>query len=792
MTTIRVRFNPPTGPVEGQVRFTPRHDKDNRPLAVGQDIISGDTGWLNVPLEGREIEVRRTEPGWHYVIQGKASGAPSFSTTVLVPSEGTIDFEQLVRYDPKAGMAYEPDPNWWAWVKKVADLKGVPGDPGQDGEDGEDGEDGSDGLSAYQIAVRNGYNGTEQDWLASLEGPVGEPGPNGKTAYQIAIEGGFEGTPAEWLESLTGPEGPGATDEAVASYVRGDTETAGAIAERIQDGNTGRVVRVEDFGPAGTSDDSETIQAFFDYLNDNGGIGVAAGEYTHASSIILTDHNNYMVTGGGTFKLRASAHVNIFNILRPVNITFENIRFDGGFSVTGFGSHAYSVNQGLETRFIDCHSYDFRNSGGLFTSNGTGNRHRNLMRGCTCDGMGVANNGFLFSSQVDSYMVDCSAKGIGTDSTNSPSYAIQLKNESVNSHIVNCTADGAKGGIVFASDADHGPERCTASGSVVNCEEAVILGKTFNSRITAFVDMSGLGSSSRGVRFSGGSNGNVVEADVSNVPSGAFAVNSRSNNNSVILRRVSLQGGGKIAQWDNNTTGMHLTIGEMDPFTASFHTLIENNGNATGNPVTSIHHLGSAHPTSGAAFLRMFPDGDGSTWVSASSNAMTLRHKGTDWFSFNSGSAFVTPGSDNTLDFGRASARWKQVYAATSTISTSDGREKRDITTELAPELRAWARVEFVKYRWREAVETKGSGARYHFGVIAQQVKAAFEAEGIDPFEYGVLCYDEWEAEEAEAGEATTAPVKAGNRYGVRYEEALALEAAYTRARMDAIENRGH
>ena len=32
---------------------------------------------------------------------------------------------------------------------------------------------GKDGLSAYEIAVKNGFEGTEQEWLASLNGKDG-------------------------------------------------------------------------------------------------------------------------------------------------------------------------------------------------------------------------------------------------------------------------------------------------------------------------------------------------------------------------------------------------------------------------------------------------------------------------------------------------------------------------------------------------------------------------------------------------------------------------------------------
>ena len=51
------------------------------------------------------------------------------------------------------------------------------------------------GLSAYEVAVVNGFQGTQEEWLASLEG---------KDAYEVAVEQGYVGTKAEWLESLVG------------------------------------------------------------------------------------------------------------------------------------------------------------------------------------------------------------------------------------------------------------------------------------------------------------------------------------------------------------------------------------------------------------------------------------------------------------------------------------------------------------------------------------------------------------------------------------------------------------
>ena len=50
---------------------------------------------------------------------------------------------------------------------EVPTVKGDTGDPGADGADG------SDGKSAYEIAVEEGYAGTEEEWLASLKGADG-------------------------------------------------------------------------------------------------------------------------------------------------------------------------------------------------------------------------------------------------------------------------------------------------------------------------------------------------------------------------------------------------------------------------------------------------------------------------------------------------------------------------------------------------------------------------------------------------------------------------------------------
>jgi hypothetical protein len=122
----------------------------------------------------------------------------------------------------------------------------------------------------------------------------------------------------------------------------------------------------------------------------------------------------------------------------------------------------------------------------------------------------------------------------------------------------------------------------------------------------------------------------------------------------------------------------------------------------------------------------------------------------------------VAPGADNAYTLGLSSNRWSVVYAATGTINTSDEREKQDIADLDAAEKRVAVALRGLvkKFRFKDAVQAKGDDARVHVGVIAQEVIAAFAAEGLDATRYGLLCYDQWDA---------------GERYGVRYEELLAF-----------------
>lgn len=64
-------------------------------------------------------------------------------------------------------------------VKENSEKAGTPGPQGEQGPPGVSGADGEDGKNAYEIAVDNGFSGSETEWLASLKGEKGDPGEPG-------------------------------------------------------------------------------------------------------------------------------------------------------------------------------------------------------------------------------------------------------------------------------------------------------------------------------------------------------------------------------------------------------------------------------------------------------------------------------------------------------------------------------------------------------------------------------------------------------------------------------------
>ena len=189
--------------------------------------------------------------------------------------------------------------------------------------------------------------------------------------------------------------------------------------------------------------------------------------------------------------------------------------------------------------------------------------------------------------------------------------------------------------------------------------------------------------------------------------------------------------------------------------------------------------------------------------------------------------------SDNVVDLGTAANRFKDIFATNGTIQTSDRNEKQDVAALTATEMLVAARIStgFKTFRWIDSVSDKGDNARTHTGVIAQDVQAAFIAEGLDAGDYALFTSATWwetqtdvaAVDAVEAADATydddgnelTAAVEAveaadaytrtdtfdtldeapdgateRTRMGIRYPELLAFVGSYNEQRFASIETR--
>lgn len=180
---------------------------------------------------------------------------------------------------------------------------------------------------------------------------------------------------------------------------------------------------------------------------------------------------------------------------------------------------------------------------------------------------------------------------------------------------------------------------------------------------------------------------------------------------------------------------MNMSLGSSAPTAiAGYTTLV----------VANLTNGGLIRATDGTAIARVAGSVAGGVIFGAETNhdMILMANASERWRVLTTGP--LRPSVDNSYSLGTASFRASVIYAGTGTINTSDARLKTDIRDLSDAEKRAAARCrDLVKaYRFIDAVAEKGDAARIHFGVIAQEVEAAFVEEGLDAWRYGVMCSD--------------------------------------------------
>lgn len=165
------KFNELAQKIEDKLEKLP--DIDGKNISIDVKVVDGDL-WIN----GKDT-------GINLAAKDGRDGRDGHTPEITVSDAGTLVVDGI-------------DTN-----------KSLIGPRGENGLPGKDGVAGQDGKSAYQVAVDNGFDGTEAEWLRSLHGNDGLDGKSGRdglSAYELAKKDGFRGTEIEWLASLKGKD----------------------------------------------------------------------------------------------------------------------------------------------------------------------------------------------------------------------------------------------------------------------------------------------------------------------------------------------------------------------------------------------------------------------------------------------------------------------------------------------------------------------------------------------------------------------------------------------------------
>lgn len=140
------------------------------------------------------------------------------------------------------------------------------------------------------------------------------------------------------------------------------------------------------------------------------------------------------------------------------------------------------------------------------------------------------------------------------------------------------------------------------------------------------------------------------------------------------------------------------------------------------------------------------------------------------------GSSAFKPTTTGTVMCGEAGASWAGGSTVVAFTVTSDRRTKQDETELDEAEHRVALALKGLIRKFRRKQD--GATGRWHVGVVAQDVCAAFTDQGLDWRDYEIVKHTEWPAAEEvrdDKGRIVTEAREAGDLFGVNYEELLAF-----------------
>ena len=363
----------------------------------------------------------------------------------------------------------------------------------------------------------------------------------------------------------------------------------------------------------------------------------------------------------------------------------------------------------------------------------------------------IASGDFYFDTNT--LYVDATNNRVGIG-TSSPSRALATKSSSVT--VANFESTGSTAGLVSFSDSNTTNDVTVRVGAVGN-NLVLQAGGSERLRIDSSGDLNIVNTGQASLNYT--TDGSLDYARITGGKSGSGVGD---------LRFFTYSGG--IAEAFRITGARDMYFGQTSGSAADVGHIMQENG-------VMFH---TADATTGMYLRRLNSDGDiiqfnrdsvtvgsigtrignGITINTGSGADGLLKNGGAESYGWNAG--YFYPRVDNSKDLGLSVLRWDDIFATNGTIQTSDRNEKQDIAELSDAEQRVAVATKGLmrKFRWKDSVAEKGDNARIHFGIIAQDLQAAFEAEGLDAARYAMFTSNTWwetqtEVAAVEAVEAT-------------------------------------
>jgi hypothetical protein len=446
-------------------------------------------------------------------------------------------------------------------------------------------------------------------------------------------------------------------------------------------------VNVVDFpwraDPSGVTDSTAAVQAFFTYLGAAGRSGTAAGTFKLSATISIDRPAKGFAFDGGsraTTVFRGVPTTSVLFLREANGCDFLNFTIDGGLTAgTGTG-HGISAQNCINTVFRGIDVKNYADTAILVMDNPsfTGPSQYNRIVNCNAFGNGLANNGFMLESSIDSSIENCNVYALNP--AGAPSYGLQIKNAGLRCSILGGSVDGAIAGVAFGNTTTEISRNCVVSGvRVSNVQYGLLAGYAEDIKVDMAIDLNSSAAAVQAVRIGSNCKYFTVNATVSNVPATATVCYMGSRDNNVRVSTLyncagklwELFGAGAIANF--------FTLGKWIGYSTLTDPLLQivDTSGATSNyfRYEADQHEQEAMGT-GASVIR-FPGSTGrDSWLLLSHTAKTLsaRIDGTDQMVLSATS--MNPGVDVVQSLGSSGKRWLEVWTKDGVILNSPNGTK--------------------------------------------------------------------------------------------------------------------